>query len=176
VRYHPYRDTEYFDPNHREEYFGGIPASQLASGLVFLDPDLGLAAGDEEDLRRTGSASYLLYEDVVPLFRRLGESATMVISQQLPPGQQAVADAIFGVAQELGRRLDCPGIAYVTDEEVVFYGIGRSAEVHEALVKAFERHGNRHSLAAGELRLVGEPREVPTGPRDRSRAETERRT
>jgi hypothetical protein len=62
-----------------------------------------------------------------------------------------MVDAILEPAQELVRRLDSPGVAYVTDEEVVFYGIGRTAEVHQALIRAFERHGNRHPLAAGEL-------------------------
>jgi hypothetical protein len=160
VRYRPYRDTEYFDPTQRQEYFGAIPAPLLDTALVFLDPDLGLATGGEEGLRRTGSASYLFSEDVVSLFRRLGESTVMVISQQLPRGHLPMVDAILGPAQELARRLDHPGIAYVTDEEVVFYGIGRSAEVHQALIRAFERHGKRHSLAAGELCFVDEPREA----------------
>ena len=165
VRYYPYRDTEYFDPNLRQEYFGSIPAAQLDIGLVFLDPDVGLTTGSEEDLRRTGSGPYLLYQEVVSLFGRMGESSAIVISQHLPHDQGQIVDDILGRGQELARRLNCPGIGYVTDEEVVFYGIGRIAEVHQALVRAFERHGNRHSLAAGELCFVEEHREADQGPK-----------
>jgi len=168
VRYSPYRDTTYFDPNDRSEYFGSIPAAQLETGLVFVDPDLGLATGNEENLRRTGHGGYLLYPEVVSLFGRLGDSGVLIISQHLSPGHEPVVDSILGRAQELSRRLDQPGVAYVTDEEVVFFGIGGSGEVHRALVRAFERHGNRHSLAAGELCFVEdelelEPHAVSTG-------------
>ena len=154
VRYHPYRDIEYFDPSQRQEYFGSIPAGQLQAGLVFLDPDVGLAAGGEESLRHTGGGAYLFYEDLVPLFRRMGKPSAVVISQQVPSDQSRMVDEILGRAEELTQRLRCPGVAYVTDDEVVFYGIGRGAEVHRALVKAFEGHGRRHSLAAGELCFV----------------------
>jgi hypothetical protein len=164
VRYYPYRDTEYFAPTLRQEYFGSIPATQLDTTLVFLDPDVGLATGSEESLRHTGSGHYVLQEDVVSLFGRMGESSVMVISQHLPRDQRRMVDEILAPAEELARWLHRPGIAYVTDEEVVFYGIGRSAEVHQALVRAFERHGNRHTLAAGELRFVEEHREAGHGP------------
>jgi hypothetical protein len=164
IRYQPYRETEYFDPNIRQEYFGSIPATQLETALVFLDPDVGLATGREESLRHTGSGHYLLREDVVSLFGRMGESSVMIISQRLPGDQRRMADEILARAEELARWLHRPGIAYVTDEEVVFYGIGRSAEVHQALVRAFERHGNRHTLAAGELCFVEEQREAGHGP------------
>jgi hypothetical protein len=160
VRYSPYRDTTYFDPNDRSEYFGSIPAPQLETGLVFVDPDLGLATGNEENLRRTGHGAYLLYPEVVSLSGRLGESAVLIISQHLSPDDEPVVDSILGRAQELSQRLDWPGVAYVTDEEVVFFGLGRSAEVHRALVRAFERHGNHHSLAAGELCFVDDERKV----------------
>jgi hypothetical protein len=162
VRYYPYRDTEYFDPNQRQEYFDSLPAAQLETGLVFLDPDVGLATGGEEDPRRTESGAHLLHQDLVPLFRRMGASSAVVVSQRLPLDQQQIVDDILARAQVLARWLHCPGIAYVTDDEVVFYGIGHSAGVHQALVRAFERHGNRHSLAAGELSFVEEQREAGT--------------
>jgi hypothetical protein len=155
LRYYPYRDTEYFDPNHRQEYFDSIPDAQLSTALVFLDPDVGLEPESEEDLRHTGTGGYLLYGDVVSLLNRMGESSVMVISQHLARGQRRLVDQILAQGQELAGRLDLPGIAYVTDEEVIFYGVGRSGEVHQALIRAFERHGNRHALAAGELCFGG---------------------
>ena len=41
--YIAYRDCTYFEHEHQEGYFDEIPNSALRQGLVFLDPDTGLA-------------------------------------------------------------------------------------------------------------------------------------
>ena len=153
VKYLPYRVADYFDPAQRAEYFASIPAAALEA-LIFFDPDVGLETGSQRYMRRGGSEKYLLYEEVASVFRRATASSAVVIYQHLQRNKRKLAGDIIARAEGLGRALAVPGVGYVTDDDVVFYGVGRSARVHEPLLRAFEAHGSRHHLAAGELPAV----------------------
>lgn len=153
VEYLPYREAEYFDPAQREEYFASIPAAAL-DALIFLDPDVGLETGSQGYMRRGGSEKYLLYQEVASIFRRATASSAVVIYQHLQRNKRKLVGDLIARAEGLGRALAVPGVGYITDEDVVFYGVGRSAGVHAALLRAFEAHGARHHLAAGGLPSV----------------------
>ena len=150
ITYTPYRDDSFFDPSQRVEYFASIPVSSLTRALVFLDPDVGLEPSDARQMRRAGPEKYVLYEEVADLFHRADTSA-IVVYQHLQRHKGKIVGDILNKASRLLRALVVETVGYVTDEDVVFYGVGTDGSVHDVLIREFERHGTRHNLAAGLL-------------------------
>lgn len=151
IAYAPYRDDEFFDPTRRDEYFAAIPASSLAKALVFFDPDVGLEPANPRQMRRGGPAKYLRYGEVAEVVRRAEPFCAVVVYQHLQRDKRRIGGDILEKGLELARTLELGSVGYVTDDDVVFYGIGTHPSVHEAVLNEFERHGVKHRLAAGRL-------------------------
>ncbi len=151
VTYSPFGDNEFFDPSRRDEYFAAIPASSLKKELVFLDPDVGLEPINPRQMRRGGPEKYLRYSEVAEVVRRTDASCVVVVYQHLQRNKHRIAGDILEKGLGLLRTLPVGSVGYVTDDDVVFYGIGTSRTVHDALLSEFERHGVKHNLAAGRL-------------------------
>jgi hypothetical protein len=151
VVYEPYRDNDFFNHSNRAEYFASIPASSLTKALVFLDPDIGLEPSSLRQLRRGGPEKYLLYSEVAELVRRADPSCTVIVYQHLQRNKLRIAGDIMEKALKLAKTVSAMSIGYVTDDDVVFYGLGTTQGVHDALIREFERHGKKHNLAAGRI-------------------------
>jgi hypothetical protein len=158
VRYHPYKDDEFFESSHRRAYFASVPSEWLANALIFFDPDVGLEPGTERHMRRSGPDKYLRYEDLSEVAGRAHQASALVVYQHLQRNKRKIATDILARARGFASAIGAPSAAYVTDDDVVFLGGSGDPTVHERLVAAFERHGERHSLAAGRILGQGSAR------------------
>jgi hypothetical protein len=157
VEYMLYGEKDYFDATQRDAYFAAIPNTALDAALIFFDPDVGLETGNMGYMRRSGLEKYLTYEAVLSVFKRAARSSGLVIYQHLQRNKRKLADDILAKASALGSTLNVPSIAYITDDDVAFLGLGVGPATHRAIITAFEKHGERHSLAAGELPTTATP-------------------
>jgi hypothetical protein len=150
VNYLPYRDDECFEPAAREEYFASVPVRGLSRSLIFLDPDIGLEPKDSRQMRRAGAEKYLRYDEVAGLARR-ATSCALIVYQHLQRNKHKIAGDILSKGVTLAQKVGAPTVGYVTDDDVVLYGFGTDQALHDQVLRAFERHGERHILAAGHL-------------------------
>jgi hypothetical protein len=143
ITYAPHRDNEIFESGHRAEYFASVPASSFAGALIFLDPDTGLEPSNPRQMRRRGPEKYLLYSEVAQLFGRADASSAVVVYQHLQRNKRKIAGDILEKGMRLLNSLQMESVGYVTDDDVVFLGVGTSRSVNQALLDAFQQHGGK---------------------------------
>jgi hypothetical protein len=151
VQYHPYSDGEFFDSADRQAYFSDIPQEWLTNALVFFDPDVGLEPRSARHMRRSGPEKYLRYEELAAVAVRVQQPSALVVYQHLQRDKRKIAADILDRAQRFASAIRAPSTGYVTDDDVVFLAGSRHKGVHERLLTALERYGQRHMLAAGHL-------------------------
>jgi len=75
----------------------------------------------------------------------------VVVYQHLQRNKRKIAGDILERGLGLLTTLSAASVGYVTDDDVVFYGVGKGPSMHDALLGEIERHGAKHNLAAGRL-------------------------
>src|SRR4051794_18785603 len=103
---------------------------------------------------RSGSDKYLRYGELARIVQRADACSALLVYQHLQRNKRQIAGDILDKAVRLTRVLPAPSVGYVTDDDVVFFGVGMSENVHEMLITELERYGERHSLAGGRLSIL----------------------
>jgi hypothetical protein len=84
--YRPYRETEYFKHESRDEYFRSIPSELLANAVILIDPDIGLERN--AGLGEEGPERYVACMEIASVAERCSEGSVILLFQFLRGGKR----------------------------------------------------------------------------------------
>ncbi len=84
--YRPYRDTEYFKHERRDEYFRSIPSELLTNAVILIDPDIGLERNS--GLGEEGPERYVACKEIASVAERCSEGSVILLFQFLRGGKR----------------------------------------------------------------------------------------
>lgn len=141
-RYTPYRDSNHFTNENRDEYFRSIPDFSLREALVFLDPDNGLEVASAG--RRNGDR-YVKHEELRRLFARMDAKSVLVVYQHLPRVKRRDFFRMIGTRlQESLRIRRLP--MFVSDNRIAFMVLTKEIHRRKKVEVMLDAYAKRHGL------------------------------
>lgn len=140
-QYIPYRDSEYFNHQTRDEYFNGIPDSALQESLVFLDPDNGL---EVPSMGPRNGDKYVRYAELDSVSRRMDSSSVLVVYQHLPRQDRKLF--FLSLRHKLTGRLNAKYMMCVSDNSIAFVAVTKVAQNMRLLKETLESYAHRFGL------------------------------
>jgi len=140
-RYFPYRDSEFFRHESRNEYFRNVPVSALHKALVFLDPDNGLEVAS---MRAENGNRYVKYDEAGTLSARMDDSSVLMLYQHLP--RQNRQQFFFETAKKLSNYLHLQNLSLVSDNSVAFVILTKNGQRSHWLGKVLASYADAQGL------------------------------
>jgi hypothetical protein len=126
--------------------------------ILFRDPDVGLQTGAPGYRRRSGPTKYLLYAELLGVWRRAGDDTLFVIYQHLQKDARKRAGDVRRRMAELSQHLAATVMA-VRWNDLAFLVASRSGPVALRAWEALLEHARVHGLPEPERSgsVVGVP-------------------
>lgn len=150
VDFKAFRDGVWFEHEHSAEYFDAVPSKYLTQSVVFVDPDIGLETGSPSYMRKQGLEKYLLYSDLVSIWKRFSPNSVVVVYQHLQKDARKRAGDVERRVRDLQIRLKSSAWA-IQWNYLAFVAATRDVDVADRIREAMQSHADRHELSFYEV-------------------------
>jgi hypothetical protein len=140
-QYCPYRDSEFFTHQNRDEYFQSIPDSYLQQALVFLDPDNGF---EVPSMTQSSGDRYITLQEVRYLQGRMNKKSMILVYQHLP--RENREKYFTRLRNKICQELHVHNFLLISDNSVCFTMIMQNLNQSSMILPLVEAHVKRVGL------------------------------